>query len=216
MTVGIPETLRRLQKRFRTADALTHIAGARPPRGARQAAVLILLCGPASGFEMVFIEKTRELRSHAGQVAFPGGALEQGDADAIEAALREANEEVGLDPEQVVVLGALPTAHIVRSGFDVTSVVGWWPHPSDLEPTDLQEVAAVHRIPVATLLDPATRLTWVHPSGLVGPAFVVDDLFIWGFTAYLLDGLFELAGWTIPWDSSRTSEIPSRFLSERL
>ncbi len=216
MTVGIPDSLLALRSRFRTRDALEHIAGARPPRGTRQAAVLILLCGPASDFEVVFIEKTRELRSHAGQVAFPGGALEESDADAIAAALREANEEVGLDPDQIVVLGALPTAHIVRSGFDVTSVVGWWPHPEDLVPVDLHEVAAVHRIAVANLLDPAARLTWVHPSGLVGPAFVIEDLFIWGFTAYLLDGLFELAGWTIPWDASRTSEIPSRFLSERL
>lgn len=216
MTVGVPESLRALQDRFRTRDALAYIGGARPPQGARRAAVLILLCGPATGFEVVFIEKQAELRSHAGQVAFPGGAMEDVDADAIAAALREANEEVGLDPATVVVLGALPTAHIVRSGFDVTSVVGWWPHPVDLDPVDLDEVAAVHRIPVATLLDPATRLTWVHPSGMAGPAFVVGDLFIWGFTAYLLDGLFELAGWTLPWDSTRTSEIPARFLSERL
>lgn len=216
MTVGVPESLQALQARFRTRDALAYIGGARPPQGARRAAVLILLCGPATGFEVVFIEKHQELRSHAGQVAFPGGAMEEADSDAVATALREAEEEVGLDPDQVVILGALPTAHIVRSGFDVTSVVGWWPHPHHLEPADLDEVAAVHRIPIATLLDPAVRLTWVHPSGLVGPAFVVGDLFIWGFTAYLLDGLFELAGWTLPWDTSRTSEIPPRFLSERL
>jgi len=213
--VNVPPRLLDLQARIVSRDAQSWVAGARAPRGARQAAVLILL-GGSRDFDVVFIEKTHLLRSHAGQVAFPGGAVEEGDSDAIDAALREANEEVGLDPDQVVVLGALPTAHIVRSGFDVTSVVGWWPHPVDLGPVDLHEVAAVHRIPVATLLDPVNRLSWVHPSGLVGPAFVIDELFIWGFTAYLLDGLFELAGWTIPWDASRTSEIPPRFLSERL
>lgn len=215
MILNVPGPLLDLQSRFTSGDAMSRIGGARPPRGARRAAVLILL-GGTSDFDVVLIEKHRELRSHAGQVAFPGGAIEPGDTDAIDAALREANEEVGLDADQVVILGALPTAHIVRSGYDVTSVVGWWPHPVELEPVDLDEVASVHRIPVGALLDPANRLSWVHPSGLVGPAFVVGDLFIWGFTAYLLDGLFELAGWTRAWDHDRRSEIPPRFLSERL
>ena len=94
--------------------------------------------------------------------------------------------------------------------------VGWWGDPVPLAPVDLGEVAAVHQVPVASLLDPAHRETWVHPGGFSGPAFLLGDLYIWGFTAYLLDGMFDLLGWTQPWDTSRTSEIPPRFLSERL
>lgn len=133
------------------------------------------------------------------------------------AALREAGEEVGVNANtRVEVLGVLPAAHIVRSGFDVTSVVGWWQDPIRLAPVDLAEIAAVHQVPVARLLDPANRSTWVHRGGFSEPAFVLDDLYVWGFTAYLLDGLFDLLGWTRPWDASHTTEIPPRFLSERL
>jgi hypothetical protein len=81
---------------------------------------------------------------------------------------------------------------------------------------DVQEVAAVHHVPVAQLLDPANRSTWVHPGGFSGPAFEIGELYVWGFTAYLLDGLFDLLGWTQPWDRERTTGIPPRFLSERL
>jgi hypothetical protein len=83
-------------------------------------------------------------------------------------------------------------------------------------PVDLGEIAAVHQVSVASLLDPANRGTWVHPGGFSGPVFLLGDLYIWGFTAYLLDGMFDLLGWTLPWDEARTSEIPPRFLSERL
>ena len=124
--------------------------------------------------------------------------------------------EVGVDPSAVTVLGVLPAAHIPRSGFDVTSVVGWWGDPEPLVPVDLGEIAAVHQVSVASLLDPANRGTWVHPRGFSGPVFLLGDLYIWGFTAYLLDGMFDLLGWTLPWDETRTSEIPKRFLSERL
>ena len=65
------------------------------------------------------------------------------------------------------------------------------------------------------LLEPANRLTWTHPAGFTGPGFVVGDLFVWGFTAYLLDGLFDLAGWTVPWDATRVEEIPHRFARGR-
>jgi hypothetical protein len=114
------------------------------------------------------------------------------------------------------VLGVLPAAHIPRRGFDVTSVVGWWKAPSALHPVDVGEVAAVHQVAVDRLLDPANRSTWVHPGGFSGPAFVLGDLYVWGFTAYLLDGLFDLLEWTRPWDVGRTTTIPPRFLSERL
>jgi 8-oxo-dGTP pyrophosphatase MutT (NUDIX family) len=171
---------------------------------------------PGADYDLVLVEKRADLRSHAGQIAFPGGGIESVDVDPVAAALREAREEVGVDPVSVEVLGVLPAAHIPRSGFDVTSVVGWWREPARLAPVDVSEIAAVHQVPVAQLLDPANRSTWVHPGGFSGPAFVLGDLYVWGFTAYLLDGLFDLLDWTVPWDASVTSEIPPRFLSERL
>ena len=73
----------------------------------------------------------------------------------------------------------------------------------------------LHDLPLPLLVDPAARSTARHPSGSTGPAFVVGDLYIWGFTAHLLAGLFELAGWDEAWDAGRFSEIPSRFLHGR-
>jgi 8-oxo-dGTP pyrophosphatase MutT (NUDIX family) len=216
MSVSVPAELRSAQSRFARPDALEFIKGARAPRGTRRAAVLILLGPGLEGYDLVLIEKRADLRSHAGQIAFPGGGIESVDVDPVAAALREANEEVGVDPATVTVLGVLPAAHIPRSGFDVTSVVGWWGDPVALAPVDIGEIAAVHQVAVATLLDPANRSTWVHPAGFSGPAFVLGELYVWGFTAYLLDGMFDLLGWTLPWDATRTSEIPPRFLSERL
>ncbi len=216
MSAPIPAELRDASVRFARPDALRFISGARAPQGKRAAAVLILLGGEAPNYDVVLVEKRADLRSHAGQIAFPGGSMEPGDQDPIATALREADEEVGIVPASVEVLGTLPAAHIPRSGFDVTSVVGWWRDPVRLRPVDVGEIAAVHQVAVSRLLDPASRSTWVHPRGFRGPAFTFDDLYVWGFTAYLLDGLFELLGWTESWDASRTTQIPSRFLSERL
>ena len=214
--MNVPDELREQVGRFDATGALARIQGTSPPGGGRPAAVLILLSRPQAEYEIVFVEKNADLRHHAGQIAFPGGTMEPEERDPVVAALREAEEEAGIDPATVEVLGALPKAHIRRSGFDVTSVIGWWREPRPLEPADPFEIQAVHRITVPTLLDPANRLTWVLPNGYSGPAFVVGELFIWGFTAYLLDGLFDLLGWTQPWDDALTAPIPPRFFSERL
>ncbi len=183
----------------------------RAAHGGRPAAVLIALAEHAEGTRIVLVEKDARLRSHAGQIAFPGGAIESSDASPVAGALREAEEEVGLASDEVEVLGVLPPAYVRASDFAVTAVVGRWPTPRALAPVDVAEIAAVHSVAVEVLVDPANRLTWTHPAGFSGPGFVVGDLFIWGFTAYLLDGLFDLAGWTLPWDVERVSDIPERF-----
>jgi 8-oxo-dGTP pyrophosphatase MutT (NUDIX family) len=206
----VPADLRRLAARFEHPHLL-----ARQRTGARPAAVLILLGPAGDDYRIVFVEKTARLRSHAGQIAFPGGSMEPGETDPVATALREAREEAGVVSSSVEVLGVLPAAHIVRSGFDVTSVVGWWREPSELVTADPFEIQAIHTINVPTLLDPARRVTWELPGGFRGPAFQVGELFIWGFTAFLLDGLFDLLGWTLPWDDGRVVEIPPRFFNER-
>jgi 8-oxo-dGTP pyrophosphatase MutT (NUDIX family) len=179
-----------------------------PPSGGRHSAVLILFGEGARGPDVLIIERARTMRSHAGQPAFPGGALDPEDgppeADGpVNAALREAVEEVGLDPTTVEVLGQLPALFLPPSGFVVHPVVAWWRDPHEVAVVDTAEVAAVARVPLAELADPANRLLVAHPSGWVGPAFEVSDLLVWGFTAGLLDRLLALGGWELPWDRTR-------------
>ena len=179
-----------------------------PPReGGRHSAVLVLFGDGPNGPDLLFIERAATLRSHAGQPAFPGGAQDDTDEGPVGAALREATEEVGLDPDGVDVLGTLPALWLPPSGFIVTPVVGWCRDPHDVGVVDRAEVAAVARVPIAELVDPANRLCITHPSGWIGPAFEVRDLLVWGFTAGLTDRLLALGGWERPWDQTRTREL---------
>lgn len=198
----------------------------RPAQGARASAVLALFgegvegrdtvpAAAARGPEVLLVERALTLRSHPGQIAFPGGGVDRDDTDLVDTALREAYEECGVLRDGVEVLGTLPPAHVRVSGFDVTTVVGWWRVPHAVAPADSAEVASVLRVPVADLVEPANRATAVHPLGYRGPAFTVADHLVWGLTAYLLDAVLDLAGWTRPWDARREVEIPERYLSDR-
>jgi 8-oxo-dGTP pyrophosphatase MutT (NUDIX family) len=183
-----------------------------PATGGRHSAVLILFGEGPHGPDVLLIERAHTMRSHAGQPAFPGGALdpEDGSPDGdgpVNAALREAEEEVGLDRSSVQVLGQLPALFLPPSGFVVHPVLAWWRDPHDVDVVDEAEVAAVARVPVADLVDPANRLRVRHPTGWVGPAFEVSGLLVWGFTAGLLDKLLALAGWEQPWDTSRSRTL---------
>lgn len=178
-----------------------------PPQGGRRSAVLVLFGTGPRGPDLLFIERAATLRSHAGQPAFPGGAQDPTDDGPVAAALREAQEEVGLEPAGVVVLGTLPDLWLPPSGFVVTPVVAWWRDPHQVGAVDQAEVAAVSRVPIAELVDPANRLSVSHPSGWLGPAFDVGDMRIWGFTAGLTDRLLELGGWAVPWDRSRVQAL---------
>ncbi|SFF71233.1 ADP-ribose pyrophosphatase YjhB, NUDIX family [Actinacidiphila alni] len=179
-----------------------------PDGGGRQSAVLILFGDGDRGPELLLIERSRALRSHAGQSSFPGGALdpEDGDPDGdgpVRAALREAEEETGLDPSGVQVFGVLPRLYIPVSGFVVTPVVGWWRRPTPVGVVDPAETARVFRVPLADFIDPANRATLAHPSGFLGPAFLVEGALVWGFTAGLIDKIVQFAGWEQPWDHDR-------------
>lgn len=180
------------------------------PADARQASVLILLTDEADP-RITLTERAAGLRDHAGQVSFPGGAVEADDATPIATALRESSEEVGLASTEVSVLGTLRRAWVPVSGFAVTPVVATWAGHRRLDSADPREVAAVHSIEMSTLADPANRVSSRHWSGHVGPAFVVGDLFIWGFTAHLLSWVLDLGEWSVSWDASHEVDVPARF-----
>ncbi|MBV9023810.1 MAG: CoA pyrophosphatase [Streptomycetaceae bacterium] len=182
-----------------------------PQGGGRPSAVLILFGEGERGPELLLQERARSLRSHAGQLSFPGGALdpEDGDADGVgplRAALREAREETGLDPSGVQLFGVLPKLFIPVSGFVVTPVLGWWREPSPVGAVDEAETARVFTVPVAEFAHPGNRRTVTHPSGFRGPAFLVADALVWGFTAGLIDRILHFSGWEEEWDPR--NEVP--------
>lgn len=182
-------------------------AASPPPGVGRPSAVLVLFGDGPDGPDLLIIQRNAGLRRHPGQPAFPGGAIEDGDAGPVEAALREAAEEVGVRADGVDVLGAMPELYISRSGFRVVPVIAWWREPCAVLPLDTGEVAAVERISLAELADPGNRVMVRAPSGHVAPAFAVRSLLIWGFTAVLVDQLLAMAGFELPWDSSRVREL---------
>jgi 8-oxo-dGTP pyrophosphatase MutT (NUDIX family) len=179
-----------------------------PTATARRSAVLILFGEGPRGADVLLIEKAAHLRTHAGQPAFPGGGVDPGDDYPVGTALREAEEEAGIDPDGVRVLATLPELFLGRSDNLVVPVVGWWDDPREVSVGDPREVARVARVPLADLADPANRFRTRHPSGFVGPAFGVAGMVVWGFTAALLDAILEAAGLARPWDASDVRPLP--------
>jgi len=201
---SVPAWLRELAAAAKTMEIPLLTA---PPDGSgKPSAVLILFADGPGGPDLLFIQRSQELRLHAGQPAFPGGSIDAGEGP-VEAALREAAEEVGVDPDGVEVVGTLPELYIPRTGFRVVPVLGWWRQPSAVAPVDAGEVAEVERVGVAELADPAVRLMVRVPDGRTTPAFRVRGMLIWGFTAGLVDRLLALAGWEKPWDTARVTDL---------
>lgn len=200
-----------------TARELTRFV---PPAGfnGRQGAVLMLFGEGPQGPDVLLTERAHHMRSHPGQVSFPGGGLDPGDASPQAAALREAQEETGLDPAGVDVFGTLPQLWLPPSNFAVTPVLGWWERESAVSVVDPDEVESVHRTPIAELIDPAHRITVTHPSGYRSPGFLIGDgkdLILWGFTAGILSRLFDFIGWAQPWDASVERALPGHMLGGR-
>jgi 8-oxo-dGTP pyrophosphatase MutT (NUDIX family) len=207
-----PQWLHRLLAAVRDERPETFLArhAAALPGDARPAAVLVLFGDGPHGPDVLLIQRSAHLRNHPGQPAFPGGGVDPDDDGPVAAALREAEEETGLDPRGVEVLATLPELWLPPSGNVVTPVLAWWREPSDVHAADEREVASVARVPLADLVDPANRVRVRHPSGWVGPGFAVADMLVWGFTAGILDRLLALGGWELPWDGTRIVELPGR------
>lgn len=184
----------------------------------RAAGVLIALAEWHNQPSVVLMQRSDALRSHAGQVAFPGGAREAADSDLVATALREAHEEAGIAPADVQVLLTLPALWIPVSDFVVTPVLGWWRRPERLR-ADGSEMLHAALVPLAALADPANRFTVAAPSGWRGPAFEASGLHVWGFTAGVLDKLLAFGGWEQAWDPERRVEkapVPGGHVDEEL
>lgn len=187
-----------------------------PPNPRRRSAVLMTFAEGDHGSDVILTERASTLRSHAAQVSFPGGHIDPGDDGAVGAALREAQEEVGLDPETVQVVSELPPLFMHPSQNAVTPVLAWWESPHPIGVVDEAEVARVIRADLDHLLDPANRFTVRAFDQYKGPGFEIDGLFVWGFTATLLTHVFDLAGLTRPWDTSRERLLPPAMLAPYL
>ncbi|MCW8890840.1 MAG: CoA pyrophosphatase [Sedimenticola sp.] len=168
----------------------------RPPA---PASVLIPLFREAGEWRVLFIRRSEhEDDHHSGQVAFPGGKLENVDSDAFDAALREAHEEIGLAPEHVSILGTLKEYHTI-SNYLVTPVVAEinWPVKLVL---DSREVSRVFSIPVSWLADPENhRVSWRSLKGAEEEIPVIhferyEGELLWGITAKLTVSLLNLIG----------------------
>ena len=155
------------------------------------------------------------MRSHPGQVSFPGGSLDEGETP-VEAALREAHEEIGLVPAEVEVFGELPELWLPPSNFAVTPVLGYWRDRGEVRVESPDEVHAIHHVPIDELLDPehrvmvkVPRIDYRSPGFLIGPD---KDVILWGFTGGIIARLFGYLGWDEDWDRARMRDLPEHML----
>lgn len=179
---------------------------------ARRAGVLLAVVGAPQPY-IYFTERSAALRHHPGQVSFPGGSMEAHDADARAAALREANEEIALDPKQVEILGELPEYRTV-SGFVISPFVGWVQPPVTVAPDDA-EVARLFSVPLSHIIDRSNFHQYrIERNGRSFDVHAIDydGHHIWGATAGMLLGLVERLAhaehptWVVP----RTGESAGR------
>lgn len=196
-----------------SADDLSRFV---PPHdhSGRRGAVLMLFGEGPDGPDLLLTERSHTMRSHPGQVSFPGGGIDEGE-DATTAALREGWEETGLDPDGVEIFAELPELWLPPSNYAVVPVLGWWAEESPVTTHSVEEVHAIHRVAISDLVEPTHRVTVQAPGGWLGPGFLIGenrDVILWGFTAGVITRLFEHIGWTKEWDTSVVHDLPGYML----
>jgi 8-oxo-dGTP pyrophosphatase MutT (NUDIX family) len=205
------------------ADVLALVTAARAVssarRDGREAAVLVLFSGPQTGpadgglpddADLLLTVRASTLRHHAGQAAFPGGASDPGDDGPVATALREAHEETGIDVSRLHPLVTMERTFIAPSQFHVVPVLAYSPDPGPVRVVNEAETAIVARVPVRAFINPANRLMVyrrAHGHRWAGPAFLLNEMLVWGFTGQVISAVLDVAGWAKPWDTSDLREL---------
>lgn len=196
------------------ANTQAAIAGAR-----RDAAVLVLFSGPhdapaetglPTDATLLVTVRASTLRHHAGQAAFPGGAADPEDDGPVGTALREAWEETGIDTGRLRPLATLDRMFIPPSGFHVVPVLAYAPEPGPVEVIDEAETALVSHVPVRAFTNPENRLMVYRSANTrrsAGPAFLLNQMLVWGFTGQVISAMLDVAGWAKPWDDEKVVEL---------
>jgi 8-oxo-dGTP pyrophosphatase MutT (NUDIX family) len=184
----------------------------------RDAAVLVLFAGPPDApsdglpddADLLVTVRASTLRHHAGQAAFPGGAADPDDAGPVHTALREANEETGLDTSRLQPLCTLERMFIPPSGFHVVPVLAYSQDPGPVAVVDESETAIVARVPVRAFINPENRIMVYRKENtrrFAGPAFLLNEMLVWGFTGQVISAMLDVAGWAKPWDTDDVREL---------
>ncbi|MGK2880187.1 MAG: NUDIX hydrolase [Mycobacterium sp.] len=218
---ALPEAYRRrvapeILEMITAARATAAVTGSQ-----RDAAVLVLFSGPPTDSDalpddadLLVTVRASTLRHHAGQAAFPGGAADAGDDGPVGTALREANEETGLDVSRLHILATLEKMFIALSGFHVVPVLAYSSDPGPVAVIDEAETAIVARVPVRAFVNPENRIMVFKGvasggagSRYCGPAFLLNEMLVWGFTGQIVSALLDVAGWAVPWDTDDIREL---------
>jgi 8-oxo-dGTP pyrophosphatase MutT (NUDIX family) len=215
----VPEAFRRRLP----ADVLAMVTAAKATaslrKDGRDAAVLVLFSGPPSDqpnsdlpedVDLLLTVRASTLRHHAGQAAFPGGASDPGDHGPVDTALREAREETGIDVDRLHPLATMERTFIAPSGFHVVPVLAYSADPGPIAVVDQAETAIVARVPLRAFINPANRLMVYRDSltrRFAWPAFLLNEMLVWGFTGQVISAMLDVAGWAKPWDTGDIREL---------
>lgn len=220
--VDQPDAVKKAYRRRIPAEVLAALTAANTTAAVsgtrRDAAVLVLFSGPQGGTEgslpedadLLVTVRASTLRHHAGQAAFPGGAADPGDLGPVRTALREATEETGLEPSRLHPLATLEKMFIPPSGFHVVPVLAYSPDPGPVAVVDDAETALVTRVPVRAFVNPQNRITVYRSQNTrrtAGPAFLLNEMMVWGFTGQIISAMLDVAGWAVPWESDKLYEL---------